>query len=105
MPTELGKRKKERNGEKNTMRSNLKNYVKERDKMLKKCSVSEYRKFVHEHKQSFTKEFISAFDKAADEVLEISLHKMIVNAVKLPKNMRDRSAQWLVMRGFDLNIN
>jgi len=87
------------------MRVTLKKYVKERDKMLKKCSVSEYRKFVHEHKQSFSKEFISAFDKATDEVLEISLHKMIVNAVKLPKDMRDRSALWLVVRGFDLNIN
>lgn len=87
------------------MRANLKKYAKERDKMLKKCSVSEYRKFIHEHKQSFSKEFISAFDQATDEVLEISLHKMIVHAVKLPKNMRDRSAQWLVTRGFDLNIN
>lgn len=87
------------------MRASLKRYAKERDEMLKKCSVSEYRKFVHDHKQSFSKEYITAFNEAADEVLEIALHKMIVNAVKLPKDMRDRSALWLVMRGFDLNIN
>ena len=88
-----------------TMRASLKRYAKERDEMLKKCSVSELRKFIHEHKQSFSKGYITAFNAATDEVLEITLHKMIVNVPKLPKDLRDRSALWLVMRGFDLNIN
>lgn len=87
------------------MKANLKRYVKERNEMLKKCSVSEYRKFVNDHKHSFTKEYIENFNKAPDGVLEIALHKMIVNVPKLPMDLRQKSAFWLLSHGYDLNIN
>lgn len=82
----------------------LKLYVKERDEMLKKCSVEEYRKFVNKNKDFFDVEFIQNFNKASDEILEISLHKMIVNATRLPAELKKKSAVWLVTRGYDLNV-
>lgn len=87
------------------MKANLKTYVKERNKMLKKRSVKEYRKFVNSHKEQFSAEYLSAFNAAPDEVLTISLHKMIVNVPTLPNEMRKDSAFWLITHGYDLNVN
>lgn len=86
------------------MKADLKRYAKERDEMLKKCSVAEYRKFVRDHAYMYSTEFITAFNEATDKVLEVSLHKMIVNAVNLPIELRETSSQWLLSRGFDLSI-
>lgn len=85
------------------MRRNIKKYVKERNEMLKKCSVQELRKFVASHTEFYDAPYIAAFSKAPDEVLEVSLHKMIVNVPSLPKELRSNSARWLVLRGYDLN--
>lgn len=85
------------------MRASLKKYIKERNEMLKKRSVAEYRKFVNDHRQMFTEEYITAFNQAKDEVLEIALHKMIVNVPSLPKAQREKSAFWLALHGYDLN--
>ena len=87
------------------MKAALKKYVKERDEMLKKCSVAELRKFVNEHKHLYSKEYIEAFNNASDEVLEVTLHKMIVNVLNLPTDLRRASALWLVTHGFRLDIN
>ena len=87
------------------MKASLKIYVKERNEMLKKRSVKEFRKFVNAHKQQYSAEYLSAFNAAPDEVLIISLHKMIVNVPTLPNEMRKESAFWLMAHGYDLNIN
>lgn len=86
------------------MNANLKIYVKERDEMLKKRDINELRKFVINHAEYFSTEFVEAFMIASDEVVEVTLHKMIVNAIKLPKSMRDSSAIWLSTRGYSLGI-
>ena len=86
------------------MNKNVKKYVKERDAMLKKRDINELRKFVINHAEYFSTEFVEAFMIAPDEVVEVTLHKMIVNAVKLPKHLRDSSAIWLTMRGYKLEI-
>lgn len=86
------------------MNAKLKRYVKERDEMLKKCDINELRKFVINHAEYFREEFVEAFMIASDEVVEVTLHKMIVNAIKLPKSMRDSSAIWLSTRGYSLGI-
>lgn len=72
--------------------------------MLLKRDVSELRKFINNHPHSYGKEFIKAINQASDQVLEISLHKMIVHAVRLPEKFRQESADWLIEHGFDLNI-
>ena len=86
------------------MNARLKKYVKERDEMLKKCDVAELEKFIKSHAQFYTHGFADGFAKARAEVKEATLHKMIVNAVKLPKDLRDKSALWLVTHGFSLGI-
>lgn len=87
------------------MKAQIKKYVKERNEMLKKCSVSELRKFVNEHKELCTSEYLEAFNKASDEVLKATLHKMIVNVPSLPQELREKSAFWLGLHGLSLDIN
>ena len=87
------------------MKANIKKWVKERDEMLKKCDVNELRKFINAHPETYGKEFRNAINKASDDVLKITLHKMIVNGPKLPKDLREKSAFWLISHGYDLNIN
>lgn len=84
--------------------ANVDKYVKERDEMLLKCSVDELRKFAAEHKKHFNPMLVDAFARASDEVLEITLHKMIVNCTNLPYVFRTKSACWLLERGFRLDI-
>lgn len=80
----------------------IKKYVKERDAMLLKRDVGELKKFVNNRKYLFDTEWLINFNNASDEILEVTLHKMIVNAVKLPEDFRRESAIWLTLRGFDL---
>jgi hypothetical protein len=82
----------------------IKKYVKERDEMLMKCSVAEFRKFVETHKVFHDPAQIAAFRRASDEVLEISLHKMIVNATNLPFEFRAKSAEWLFDRNYTTEL-
>jgi hypothetical protein len=87
------------------MKAQVKRYVKERNEMLKKCDVAELRKFVNDHKGLYTPEYLTQFNKASDEVLIVTLHKMIVNVPSLPKALREKSAYWLVLHGFSLTIS
>lgn len=85
------------------MKASTKLFVKERNQMLKKCDVNELRKFVTDHPEYYGKEFRNAISEASEEALKIALHKMIVNVPKLPKKLREKSAFWLVLHGYDLN--
>ncbi len=79
-------------------------YAKERDKMLLKRDINELRKFVNKNKKLYRKEYIKAFNAASDEIIEITMHKMIVHCINLPFNFRQESADWLIEKGFDLDI-
>lgn len=85
------------------MNFNVKKFVKERDEMLKKCDVNELRKFIKSHTDCYDPVLIGQICNASDEVLTVTLHKMIVNVPKLPKDLREKSAYWLVLHGYDLN--
>lgn len=78
----------------------IKKYVKERDEMLLKRSVSELRKFAKTHAAFFSKEYLESFEKASDEVVEITLHKMIANGTSLPEEFVKESIVWLLERGY-----
>ena len=82
----------------------IKQYVKERDEMLLKCSIEELRKFTEDHKDVLNKGYVEAFRNAPDKVVEITLHKMIVNCPNLPEDFRQKSADWLLDRGFHLDL-
>lgn len=86
------------------MNAVIKKYAKERDEMLKKCDVAALEAFIRSHAQFFQEGFAEKFAAASDEVKKCTLHKMIVNAVKLPKELRDKSALWLVLNGYSLDI-
>lgn len=87
------------------MNANIKKYVKERDEMLLKCDVNELRKFINTHKELYRPDVLTSMNASSDEVLTITLHKMIVNVTTLPRKLREKSAWWLVLHGFDLHIN
>lgn len=83
---------------------NIETYVKERDEMLLKGSVSELKKFFLKYKDCFNPMMVNSFSKAKNEVLEITLHKMIVHSVNLPFGYRQKSADWLLDRGYSLDL-
>lgn len=86
------------------MNRELKRYVKERDEMLRKVSVPELRKFIKEHAMYFEPAFAENINNASDEVLKITLHKMIVNVTSMPKELRETSAWWLRLHGFSVDV-
>lgn len=83
---------------------NIQKYVKERDEMLLKCSVDELKKFIGKYEEYYNPMFVDAIARAKDEVLEITLHKMIIHCTNLPFDFRQKSADWLLDRGYDLEI-
>lgn len=83
---------------------NIEKYVKERDKMLLKGSVSELKKFIAKYKGYYNPMMVDALARAEDEVLEITLHKMIIHCVNLPFDYRQKSADWLLDRGYSLDL-
>ena len=86
------------------MNAKIKRYVKERDEMLKKCDIGAFVQFVRDHADDLPDGFVGRIEAASDELKLCVMHKMIVNAVKLPKELRDKSALWLVSRGYTLQI-
>ena len=82
----------------------LKQYAKERDEMLLKRDVKELRKFILEHQDNMNPIMCLSMLNASDKVLEITLHKMIVNCTNLPFDFRQESADWLLDRGFRLDL-
>ena len=48
--------------------------------------------------------FVDSIVRADDKVLEITLHKMIVHCTNLPFEFRQKSADWLLDKGFRLDI-
>lgn len=82
----------------------LQKYVKERDAMLLKCDVEELRKFVMDHASYFSVDYVEAICIAPVNILEITLHKMIVNVTSMPKELKNKSAKWLLERGYSGEI-
>ena len=73
-------------------------YIKERDEMLMKCDVDEFRKFVHKYEDKFTPQYLLEIDTALDEVLLIAIHKLIVNITSMPEDLQNKSFEWLYKR-------
>lgn len=83
---------------------NIDKYVKERDEMLSKGSVAELKEFIAKYEEYYNPMMVDALARAKDEVLEITLHKMIINCVNLPFDYRQKSAEWLLDRGYSLDM-
>lgn len=83
--------------------NNVEKYAKERDEMLLKGSVAELKKFIAKYEDDIPMT-VDALTRAEDEVLEITLHKMIIYCVNLPFDYRQKSADWLLHRGYSLDL-
>ena len=70
--------------------------------MLEKLSVVELENFVRSHADFYDDGFPELLSSLSYELKECVLHKMIVNAVKLPADLRKSSAVWLISRGYSL---
>ncbi len=75
-------------------------FLKERDEMLLKRDVNELRKFVCTHTEYYEPFYIRAIEAASDELLEMTLHKMIANCTSLPIDFCEESLEWLLERGY-----
>lgn len=84
--------------------TDIEKFVKERDEMLLKRDVNELRKFINERKDIYESFFIKATNAASDEVLEITLHKMIANVTSLPADFVEESIEWLLERGYSVDF-
>ena len=83
---------------------NLTIFIKERDEMLKKGDIAEMRRFVKANASYYSDDFRKAINNAPDNILEITLHKMVIGVPDLPKKVRERSIRWLWERGYSLNV-
>lgn len=83
---------------------NIEKYAKERDEMLLKGSVAELKKFVKKYEQYYSTTIANSMVREKDEVIEITLHKMIIHCVNLPFGYRQKSADWLLDRGYSLDL-
>lgn len=86
------------------MTNKVKRYVKDRDEMLMKRSVEALEAFIEAHKDMLSEGFGERFSAAPQMVKEATLHKMIVEAVKLPEDIRRESAMWLASRGMGVGL-
>ncbi len=82
----------------------IQKYIKARDEMLLKRDVEALRKFVNDHESYFTADYVKAINNAPANILEITLHKMIVNVKSLPKSLKNESAKWLLDHGYSGEI-
>ena len=53
---------------------------------------------------TFDEHFVKAITSAPSSILELTLHKMIVNVKSLPKEARNKSAEWLLDKGYSGDI-
>lgn len=80
----------------------LKQYVKERDEMLQKGNVQEFRKFITKWKDMFPESTYRQLQVASDLVLLITMHKMILTVTTMPEEVKTKSRKWLLDRGYKL---
>ena len=72
--------------------------------MLLKGSVAELKEFIAKYEEYYNPMMVDALARAKDEVLEITLHKMIIHCVNLPFDYRQKSADWLLDKGYSLDL-
>ena len=84
----------------------LKGYVEDRDaaiiESIKTDSVEPFKAFIEKYKALGS--YPECFKLPSDEVIEISIRKMSLHCVKIPPEIKGLSVDWLLSRGYDLNL-
>lgn len=84
----------------------IEDYVKNRDaaiiESIKTDSVEPFKAFIEKYKA--LNAYPNCFKLPSDEVIEISIRKMSLHCVNIPPEIKGRSVEWLLSRGYDLNL-
>lgn len=84
----------------------IEDYVKDRDaaiiESIRTDSVEPFKAFIEKYKALGS--YPECFKLPSDEVIEISIHKMSLHCVKIPPEIKGLSVDWLLSRGYDLNL-
>ena len=84
----------------------IEDYVKDRDaaiiESIRTDSVEPFKAFIEKHKALGA--YPDCFKLPSDEVIEISIRKLSLHCVKIPPEIKGRSVEWLLSRGYDLNL-
>lgn len=48
--------------------------------------------------------YYDCFSLPSDEVLEITIRKMAIHILSIPDEVKDEAKEWLLSRGYDLNL-
>lgn len=70
------------------------NYTKDLGKALRTGNLKRFKKFCKKYKLEIPE----------DEILEISMHKMILGRTDMPKELQEKSRTWLLKRGYRESI-
>lgn len=76
-------------------------FVKERDEAILSLDLDTFREF---YKKWASKGVYDPYFMPPDEILEISLYKMVLAIKSAPPDKREIAKRWLIDRGYDLKI-
>ena len=84
------------------LKADIESYTKE---LLEACltfDVNKFKDFVDKWKRRGI--YPDCFELLSDDVLEITIRKIVVNRIDAPKDKIDEAADWLLSRGYDLEL-
>ena len=84
----------------------IEQYVIDRDKatiaVVEGESLEVFKAFVNKWRDLGI--YPTCFKLPSDEVLEISIHKMVIHEVNAPESTKQKATEWLLSRGYDLEL-
>ena len=90
----------------NKYNSLLEQYVKDRDeatiKAVETDTLEPFKAFVNKYYQAGI--YPKCFKLPSDEVLEISVRKMVLHELNAPESTKQKATEWLLSRGYDLEL-
>lgn len=81
-------------------------YVSDRDEAtieaVKTDSLEPFKNFINKYKTLGF--FPTCFSLPSDDVLEISVRKMVIHETRAPQDVKDKATEWLLSRGYDTSL-
>ena len=82
-------------------------YVKERDeatiKAVESDTLEPFKAFIEKYK--LLGAYPTCFELPSDDVLEIAVRKMVIHETRAPESVKQKATEWLLSRGYDLNLD
>ena len=81
-------------------------YVSDRDeatiKSVETDSLEPFKAFIEKYK--LLGAYPTCFELPSDDVLEISVRKMVIHETRAPQDVKDKATEWLLSRGYDTSL-